>query len=201
MEVPVAIVRVEGEGEIAFFTSNGMVKRSTEKDTVVSKAFYQAIKLSEGDKLIAAEHEIKGKSFVMFSKNGCCVNFEKSEVPVQGRVSGGVKGMNLDDGDSIAYAGQNINPEVVVVSANGYVKKLDALQIPISARNRKGLKFVNFAEGAKQVAFVGCASKFAVDFGLKFSLLETRKIALAERLNAGTKFVNEKFLGIYCFEE
>ena len=200
LETPVSVLKVEGDGEIAFFTQNGMVKRTSEKDMVVSKSYYQAIKLSDDDKLINVEHELKGKSFVILSKLGNCVNFEKSEVAVQGRVAGGVKGINLDDKDQVVYAGQSVNGEYLVVSNNGFIKRLNALQIPMCARYRKGVKYTNFDKGGKNVAFVGTGDKLVVDHGLKFTLIEKKSLKVSnDRLSVGEEIVKKKFLGVYNY--
>jgi DNA gyrase subunit A len=200
METPVSALKVEGDGEIVLFTQSGMVKRSSEKDMVVSKTYYQAIKLSDDDKLICAEHEVKGKSFVMFSKSGYCVNFEKTEVALQGRIAGGVKGINLDDGDQVVFAGQNINGEYLIVSNNGFVKRLSALQIPLCARYRKGVKYVNFDKGGKSVAYVSTADKIVVDHGLKFVPLEKKTLKIStDRLSAGEEIFKKRFLGVYNY--
>ena len=200
METPVAVLKVEGDGEVVFFTENGMVKRSSEKDLVVAKSFYQAIKLSDNDKLISVEHEVKGKTFVMLSKNGYCVNFEKSEVPVQGRVSGGVKGINLEEKDKVVFAGQNMHDDLLVVSNNGFVKRLNSLQIPICARYRKGVKYINFDKGGKSVAYVGATQLAVVDHGLKFVILDKNKLKVSnDRLSCGQEEIKKKFLGVYDF--
>lgn len=200
METPVAVLKVEGDGEVVFFTENGMVKRSSEKDLVVAKSFYQAIKLSDNDKLISVEHEVKGKTFVMLSKNGYCVNFEKSEVPVQGRVSGGVKGINLEEKDNVVFAGQNMHDDLLVVSNNGFVKRLNSLQIPICARYRKGVKYINFDKGGKSVAYVGATQMAVVDHGLKFVILDKNKLKVSnDRLSCGQEEIKKKFLGVYDF--
>ena len=200
METPVAVLKVEGDGDIAFFTQNGMVKRTTEKEMVVAKSYYQAIKLADNDKLIAVEHEQKGKSFVMLSQSGNCVNFEKSEVPMQGRIAGGVKGINMEEKDVVVYAGQNISGDYIIVTNNGFVKRLNALQIPMCARYRKGVRYINFADTGKAVAFVGISDKMVVDHGLKFSLLSKRGVqATNDRLANGKEKITKKFLGVYNY--
>lgn len=200
METPVAVLKVEGDGEVAMFTQKGMVKRCSEKDLLVSKVYYQVLKLADDDKLLNVEHEVKGKTFVMLSKNGYCVNFEKNEVPVQGRVSSGVKGINLEDKDIVVYAGQNASDDYMIVTNNGYVKRLSALQIPICARYRKGVKYINFAGTGKAVSYVGTADKVVVDHGLKFAILETKKYKIStDRLSFGQEEVKRKFLGVYNF--
>ncbi len=201
MEVPVGVLKVEGDGDIVFFTQKGMIKRTTEKDTVVAKTYYQAIKLSNDDKLLAVEHEVKGKTLLMLSKSGFVVNFDKSEVPLQGRVSGGVKGINIEEFDSVVFAAQNVAPELLIVTDNGFVKKINAMQIPISARYRKGVKYVNFEGSGKSVAYVGASAKCVVDQGLKFVTLDSKKYAVSDRLSSGQEVVSKKFLGIYTLED
>ncbi len=202
MELPIAVLKVEGDGEIVFFTQNGMVKRSTEKEIVITKSFYQVIKLSDNDKLVNVEHEIKGKTFALMSSGGYCVNFEKGEVPIQGRVAGGVKGIILDDKEKVVFAGQNLGGEFLIVTDNGYVKRLSSMQIPISSRNRKGVKYINFENGGKKVSFVGISDKVAIDQGTKFTLLQGQKIKISsDRLSVGQEEINRKFLGVYNFED
>jgi len=202
METPVAVLKVEGDGEIVFFTQNGMVKRSTEKDLVVSKSYYQVMKLSDDDKVINVEHEIKGKTFVMLSKSGNCVNFEKSEVAVQGRISSGVKGINIEEKDAVVFAGQNVSDDYLIVTNNGFAKRLSSMQIPICARYRKGVKYINFENSGKFVSYAGTGEKVVVDHGLKFAILEKKKLKVSsDRLSVGEEIVKKKFLGIYAFED
>ncbi len=199
IESPVAVLKVEGSGDIAFFTKEGMIKRSTEKDCVVNKSFYQVVKLSGNDKVINVEHEIKGKTFGVFSKDGNVVNFDKSEVPIQGRISGGVKAINIEKDDYVVYAGQNLSDDFVVMTSDGFAKRLNCVVVPISSRNRKGVKYVNFSGKNAYVVYVGLADKFVVDHGLDFSLLEKKKMKQADRLNVGNNEVKKKFLGVYNF--
>ncbi|MDE6583511.1 MAG: DNA topoisomerase 4 subunit A, partial [Clostridia bacterium] len=199
MEAPVSVLKVDGSGEVVFFTKDGMIKRSTEKDCVVAKGYYQVVKLSGNDKVINVEHEIKGKTFVVFSKDGNVVNFEKSEVPIQGRISGGVKAINIEEKDSVVFAGQNMAEEFVVMTSDGFAKRLPAVQVPISSRNRKGVKYINFTGKNANVSYVGFADKIVVDHGLDFSLLDKKKLKQADRLNVGNNEVKKKFLGVYSF--
>lgn len=202
METPVSIVKVEGDGEIVFFTQKGMIKRSAESDIVVSKSFYQAIKLNDGDSLISVEHETKGKSFVFFTKFGNCLNFEKTEVAIQGRLTAGVKAVNMNDDDDVIFAGQSINGDYIVVADNGYVKRLNSLQIPLSARYRKGVKYINFAGNGKSVSFVGGVDKVVIDCGTNFEIVTQKDVkGKNDRLSSGSQFIKKKFLGVYTFND
>lgn len=199
MDAPVAIVALPAQ-EIFIYTEQGNVKRSTGENMVVAKSYYQVIKLAENDKVIGAEADIKGTRILMFSKSGSCVNFEKSEVSVQGRIAAGVKGINIDAKDVVVFAGQSDFENATVVTDNGYIKKFAVSEIAPTGRNKKGLKYINF-EGGKAVKFVGKEDKVAIDLGLKFKLVETKKLAVSKRLATGEQEVKGKILGVYPFED
>lgn len=198
-EVPVCIMKLPAEGSILFMTKQGMVKKSDVKDLMVGKGFYQVCKLADQDEVISVEVDKAGKSILMLSKNGMSLNFDKADIPTQGRISGGVKGINLDDGDSVIFASQADFDHVVVVSQNGYIKKMSISQFPLSQRYRKGLKYINFAKNCQSV-FFACGGdksiKLAVDFGLKILPLDTQKLPDSERLTTGNEVIKKTFLTI-----
>ena len=200
MECPVAILP-STKSEILMMTKDGMVKRMKGEEAVITKSYYNILKVADSDQMINAEVDEKGKSMLMFTAHGYCVNFETSEIPLQGRVSGGVKGVNLEDGDYVICACQNKTDSVIAVTDNGYVKRLSTVQIPKCARYRKGVKYINFAGGKKVLSVSGC-EKIAIDQGLKFKLIEAKKVKIsADRLANGTQEVKSKVLDVYPFEE
>ncbi len=199
-EFVVKFMTLPKEGEILFFTKQGMVKKSLASDLNVNKTFYQAIKLNDKDQVIGVEEDKKGKSILMLSRLGMSLNFDKTDIPTQGRISGGVKGINLDDTDNVVFASQTEFISVVVVTNNGYIKKLNLSQFPLSQRYRKGLKYINFAKDSKEVIFANRGDKtLAVDFGLKILPLDTKKIPESERLTTGNEIIKKKFFSINQF--
>lgn len=197
-EYVIKFMPVPKDGEMLYFTKFGMIKRSLASECVVNKQFYQVVKLGDKDEVIGVELDKPGKSVLMLTKLGMSLNFEKTEVPLQGRISGGVKGINLDDSDSVVFASQTDFGTVVVVTNNGYIKKLSLSEFPLSQRYRKGLKYINFAKGANEVNFAcrGDNTTLAVDFGLKILPLETKKIPESERLTTGNEIIKKKFFSI-----
>lgn len=198
-EVPVAIMKAGEEGAVLIMTKNGMVKKSELKELVVSKPFYQVCKLNDGDEVISVEMDKNGKSILMFTRKGMSLNFDKAEIPTQGRISGGVRGINLDDGDSVIFASQIDFTHIFVVAENGYIKKMLSTQFPLSPRYRKGLKYINFAKGCKNVNYVTSANgniTLAVDFGLKILPLETTKLPESERTASGNEIIKKNFISI-----
>lgn len=198
-EIPVAFMKAGEEGSVLIMTKNGMVKKSELKDLLVSKPIYQVCKLGEEDEVISVERDKKGKSILMLTRKGMSLNFDKSEVPTQGRISGGVRGMNIDEGDSVIFASQIDYSHIVIVTENGYIKKMLTTQFPLSPRYRKGLKYVTFSKGCQNVTYATSANgdiTLAVDFGLKILPLETTKLPDSERTASGNEIIKKNFISI-----
>lgn len=195
-------ILIAGKGsEVLFFTRTGMIKRSTLADTLAQKSFYQAVKIQDADSLINVEYLDPAKKVLMLSSQGMSLAFDASEAPCQGRVSIGVKGINMEEGDSVVFAGQfSASENVVAVSSNGEVKKIECKHFALSSRYRKGLKYFSL-DGKNNVAFASIGEQtLAVDFGLKILPLETKKFKLSDRLAPADPIIKKKFLGIYSFK-
>lgn len=196
-----ALIAGKGE-EVVFFTREGMAKRSSLSDTLTTKTFYQAVKINDGDTLIGVQYVTKGSSVLMLSEGGMSLTFDVSEIPLQGRISAGVKGINLDEGDKVVFAGLFSNGDsAVVATLKGNIKKLDCASFGKGSRYRKGLRYIVLKQDDK-VTF-GCLSSsapvIAVDFGLKILPLDTKKFKPQERLTPGDEVIKKQFLGIYKF--
>ncbi len=199
METPVSILPV-GKDEIIMLTKKGMAKRMKTEDGVITKSYYQVLKVAEDDAMINAEIVEKGKNILMFTSHGFTVNFDTAEVPLQGRISGGVMGVNLEKDDYVVMACQNHFDSVMVITDNGYVKRLSTHQIPTCARYRKGVKYVTFAGNGKKVLFVGGTDKAVIDQGLQFKIVEAKKVKVSnDRLASGVQEVKQKVLDAYSF--
>lgn len=198
-ENPIAFLKVPCSSNVIFMTKKGIVKISPASELVMTKAFYPVCKLSDDDEVISVQVEEIGKPILMMTQKGMALNFDKKEVPVQGRVSGGVRGINLDDNDSVIFASQINFEQLVIVSENGYIKKLNVSQFPVAQRYRKGLKYISFAKGCENVFFIAPTDKntvLAVDFGLKILPLDTKKVPEGERLTSGNEIIKKNFFSI-----
>lgn len=201
-EKPVKILVLKDEKEIIFYTKKGMVKKSSLKDTIISKTLYQVVKLSEGDEVINVEYDVQGSTVLMLTKFGLSLNFDKGEIPVQGRISGGVRGINLEEKDEVLFAGQILpGNKIIAVSNGGAIKKMDVSVFALSQRYRKGLRYITFGVKSKEISFAKVAetSVLAVDFGIKILPLDTKKLKETDRLNSGDELIKRKFLNIYLY--
>lgn len=136
------------EGELYFYTSNGMVKRTAFSEYGVNKPCIEAIGLKEGDSVIGVE-KVQDDSIIFFgTEGGMCLYSETSDIPLQKRGAGGVKGMNLSDGDKVLSAFQSDNEgEIIVVSENSLAKRVISAMLDVSVRYRKGVKIADPKNG------------------------------------------------------
>ena len=143
----VAIFSVDEEmpkGNLIFLTKQGMIKKTAFKDYNVSKSTFQAIKLKDDDQVLSIDIEQKDSTLLFVTCRGMVLNADKSDVPLQGRISGGVKGINLTDNDYCVCATQvSDEGEAVILTDRGYIKRVLISQIETMARYRKGVKIYN----------------------------------------------------------
>ena len=127
--------------EIVFLTTDGMVKRTKLEEYDIAKSFFQALKLKTGEEVIDVQEFKEGGSIVFVTKQAMVLNFEKSDIPVQGRVSGGVKGINLEENDSVIYATQiDKSGNLTLITSKGNAKRVPMAEFGLSSRYRKGLR-------------------------------------------------------------
>ncbi len=149
-EIPVAVFAMDKEkmpeGELLVYTRQGMVKRSAWADYQLLKTAFQGYKGKDGDEIFKVETISDGSQIFYVTNRGGCTRFETGEVPLQGRVAGGVRCINLGDGEYVVYAGQ-VQPdkgEILMITNKGFCKRLSVKEITVHARNCKGAKGMEF---------------------------------------------------------
>ncbi len=135
------------EGDVLFITERGMLKKTAWTEYIVPKNCFQAIRLNEGDKVLAVQSDARDEDATVFfvTKKGMCLNAKKDDIPLQGRVAGGVKGINLNDGDGVIWASQVDCEEGEVVTAftDGRYKRVIVGTIAPLPRYRKGVQIAS----------------------------------------------------------
>ena len=139
-----SILRNEGHesGYLTMATKLGMIKRTNLSEYGnIRKIGLAAISLRGGDELIDV-HVTDGKrDIIMISHLGQCIRFDENDARATGRVSMGVKGMNLADGDSVI--GMQVaeeNGELLFVSEMGMGKKTAMSEFKDQNRGGKGIR-------------------------------------------------------------
>ena len=148
-ERPVAVLSAADEGNVLFVTKKGMLKKTAWSEYAVPKPFFPAIRLNEGDELLAVEPDDTDESTTVFfvTRGGMCLNARKDDIPLQGRVAGGVKGMNLKEDDEVVFASQiDGEGEIIVAISGGRFKRVIAAQIDSLPRYRKGVQIASLKD-------------------------------------------------------
>lgn len=150
-------------GDLLFFTKDGMIKKTPASEYQLLKSAYQAIKLKDGDEVIRIEQDKPNTTLLFVTKEGMSLNAVKDDIPSQGRISAGVKGIAMTDTDEVVFVSQITNDDnVVLVSNKAFAKKVNVNEIDKLARYRKGVKIFdlkgNESSGTKVLA-AGLASE------------------------------------------
>ncbi len=135
------------KGNLLFYTKQGMVKKTAWTEFGVVKSAFQVCKVNSGDEIIAIEPEQPGCSLIFVTAGGICLNADMSDIPLQGRIAAGVKGIQLTDDDYCILVKQ-ITPdgEIAMLTNRGFGKRVIAADIDVMGRYRKGVKIIDFGK-------------------------------------------------------
>ncbi|MNI48637.1 DNA gyrase subunit A [compost metagenome] len=88
---------------------------------------------------------------MLITAQGMAIRFTEQEVNAMGRVSAGVRGINLKDDDEVIAAlwVEGEEGEILVVSDLGYAKRSLLLDYPLQSRGGKGVQTFEFKEGKR----------------------------------------------------
>ena len=134
-----------GEEQLLFLSSDGMIKKTAWKEYYLLKSFYQAAKFKDGDFLVDVQPltKVEQDTMVFVTQKGFVLNAFMDDIPLQGRISGGVKGVMLSEGDKVVLITQaKLKDKIAVVTDKGYAKKVKLVEIEPMARYRKGVKII-----------------------------------------------------------
>ena len=135
-------VKKYDDAEFLFMaTRNGMVKKTPIREYEnVRKNGLQAIVLRDNDELIEVKATNNEKDIFLVTKNGQCIRFHETDVRITGRVSIGVIGMKLNDGDQVVAMQMHTQGEcMLIVSANGMGKRTPIEEFTCQNRGGKGV--------------------------------------------------------------
>lgn len=195
--IPVSNFEEEGKS-LVFVSRKGQVKRTELKEYVTKRAgAVAAAKVAAEDSIIQVVVSDNNKDIVLISKEGMSIRFNEQEVNAMGRVSGGVRGIQLRDGDEVVAAlwVENDEGEILTITDLGYGKRSLLLDYQTQSRGGKGMATFEFKEGKRVKpngsAIVGafyCREPLQI---MAYSedgqahLIHTEKVPIAERKSIG----------------
>ncbi|HEY8350686.1 MAG TPA: DNA gyrase subunit A [Clostridia bacterium] len=122
-------------------TKNGVVKKTSlsEYDNI-RKGGLMAVSLRENDELIDVRLSDGEKDIILVTREGMSIRFRESDVRPMGRVSQGVKGITLEDGDYVVgMATSREDSTLLVVTENGFGKRTELDEYKTQTRGGKGI--------------------------------------------------------------
>ncbi|MEY8876915.1 MAG: DNA gyrase C-terminal beta-propeller domain-containing protein, partial [Leptothrix sp. (in: b-proteobacteria)] len=123
-------------------TARGTVKKTALDDfSNPRKAGIIAVDLDEGDFLIGAALTDGQHDVMLFSDGGKAVRFDENDVRPLGRQARGVRGMALDEGQSVIamLVAEDETQSVLTATENGYGKRTSIVEYTRHGRGTKGM--------------------------------------------------------------
>lgn len=136
---------------VVFATKKGVVKKTClEAYSRPRTNGVNAINVLEGDEVVDVRLTNGKNELILANRNGRAVRFDENAVRTMGRVSTGVRGMKIDEGNDevvgMIVAGNKENETIMVVSENGYGKRSQVEDYRKTNRGAKGVKTLNITE-------------------------------------------------------
>ena len=131
-------------------TKKGQVKKtSLEQYSRPRTNGINAITIREGDELLEAKLTSGDSQVMLALKSGKSIRFEEAKTRPMGRTASGVRGITLgNENDEVIgmVAVNDMNSNILVVSAKGYGKRSKLEDYRITNRGGKGVKTLNISE-------------------------------------------------------
>ncbi|MNK06052.1 DNA topoisomerase 4 subunit A [compost metagenome] len=148
----IPVKNFDDDASLVFVTKRGQVKRTELKEYQSKRSgAIAAAKVGPEDAVISVTLSRNTRDIFLISKLGMAIRFNEQEVSSMGRVSGGVRGIQLREDDEVAAAlwVDGEEGEVLVISDLGYAKRSLLLDYPTQTRGGKGIQSFEFKEGKR----------------------------------------------------
>ena len=136
-------------------TKNGVVKKTklAEYNTPLKADGIIAIKMREGDELVAVRLCSTGDDVLLVSRKGQAIRFSEADARAMGRATEGVRGMTLR-GDDVVIAAEiaHDDSDLLVVTENGFGKRTRVSEYPRKGRGGMGVQTVKLTEARGYLA-------------------------------------------------
>ncbi len=122
-------------------TKNGLVKKTELSEYIrINQNGKKAIKVVEGDEVVAVRVVEEGDDILLCSSSGKAIRFKESDCRPMGRTSQGVKGINITDKESvISMIVVEEGMEILSVTTKGFGKRTPEEDYKVQSRGGKGI--------------------------------------------------------------
>lgn len=191
------------KSEIITFTKNGIVKKTLLEEFKVQRYSkpISYIKLKDNDEVVSVTNEAYNEVFVS-TKKGYGLWYDRSEIPVIGLRTAGVKSINLkDDEVSSACLFDGNSEYVTILTKKGLAKRIKLSEFEKTSRAKRGLMLLKEVKSNPQEiikTFVGNAKhSIIIKANDKEKELKLTEIPIMDRYSTGSAISKVKIDDVY----
>ncbi|HSM01956.1 MAG TPA: DNA gyrase subunit A [Acidimicrobiia bacterium] len=124
-------------------TKQGQVKKTKFSEYDSRNSTLIAIKLNDGDEVVAVRTTSGKNDILMFTEQGQGIRFKESDIRAMGRDTMGVRGIRLREGDQVVSAAStDEGDEVLLLTTGGYGKRVKMSEFRRQNRGGVGVKAI-----------------------------------------------------------
>ena len=180
---------------VVFFTKNGLVKKTKFEEYVNTKKTtgIQAIKIKDNDELAFVRFMNDDEKIILVTEEGYAIKFTFNDIKPIGRLTSGVKGINLRDGDGITGAinFSSNDDYVVLITKEGKSKRMSISDFTIQNRGGRGSMALKLDPDDYVAAALRATEKDLVLIAGKPNSIcvPVNEISIQSKLGGGTKII------------
>lgn len=180
---------------VVFFTKNGLVKKTKFEEYVNTKKTtgIQAIKIKDNDELAFVRFMNDDEKIILVTEQGYAIKFTFDDIKPIGRLTSGVKGINLKDGDGITGAinFSSNDDYVVLITEEGKSKRMFVSDFTIQNRGGRGNMALKLDPDDYVAAALRATEKDLVLIAGKPNSIcvPVNEISIQSKLGGGTKII------------
>ena len=180
---------------VVFFTKNGLVKKTKFEEYVNTKKTtgIQAIKIKDNDELAFVRFMNDDEKIILVTEQGYAIKFTFNDIKPIGRLTSGVKGINLREGDGITGAINFSSKDdyVVLITKEGKSKRMPISDFTIQNRGGRGVMALKLDPDDYVAAALHATEKDLVLIaGNPNSIcVPVSEISIQSKLGGGTKII------------
>ena len=180
---------------VVFFTKNGLVKKTKFEEYVNTKKTtgIQAIKIKDNDELAFVRFMNDDEKIILITEEGYAIKFTFNDIKPIGRLTSGVKGINLRDGDGITGAinFSSNDDYVVLITKEGKSKRMPISDFTIQNRGGRGVMALKLDPDDYVAAALKASEEDAILIAGKPNSIcvPVKEISIQSKLGSGTRII------------
>ena len=191
---------------ITLFTANGMVKRTSLDEFMVSRYTkpITCMKVKDNDHVVSIDTN-NGSSVFITTHNGYGLKYKTDEIPVTGLRSSGVKSITLKNDNVVSGITYDDEEMITIITSKGTGKRIRLNEFEYTSRGRKGVQVVRDVKTNPYYIF-----KTFIVFNNEHLMYKTKddiievkitEFPITDRYSTGTQFTKQHLLDFFIKQE